>query len=190
MQELTGAGVENSSTGHEGEGQHRCIDICIMDYIEEPQCKFTYVDRLSQLLCCYFSLYTCTEIEAMSGSTECFVYCKCTMIQPCDCMWFKHILARNVLEDSMHDCKLLPLLQAVALGTWLRHRYAGTAALLPGEYSAENVIAHSTNYRRTRGTMHGVLLGLYPACTEDFKVTTSMHDDELMLFPVLYPHRH
>lgn len=76
--------------------------------------------------------------------------------------------------------------QAVSLGTWLRHRYLGAAALLPDDYSKETVIAHSTNYRRTRGTMHGVLLGLFPAYTENFSVATSRHDDELMLIQVLH----
>lgn len=74
--------------------------------------------------------------------------------------------------------------QAVSLGTWLRHRYLGAAALLPDDYSKETVIAHSTNYRRTRGTMHGVLLGLFPSYTENFSVATSAHDDELMLIQV------
>lgn len=75
-------------------------------------------------------------------------------------------------------------MQAVSLGTWLRHRYTGSAALLPDAYSKETVIAHSTNYRRTRGTMRGVLLGLYPGSSEDFSVETSLHDEELMLFQV------
>lgn len=56
------------------------------------------------------------------------------------------------------------LLQAVALGSWLRRRYVGTG----NTYSSENVLAHSTNYRRTRATMHGVLLGLFPGAHVSF----------------------
>ena len=52
--------------------------------------------------------------------------------------------------------------QALALGSWLRRRYSGPSTPVATEYNSENVVAHSTNYRRTRATMHGVLLGLFP----------------------------
>jgi hypothetical protein len=95
-----------------------------------------------------------------------------------------HAASENPIHDDPHvpRCSTDRLLQAVALGTWLRNRYTGAAGLLPDAYSKDSVLAHSTNYRRTRATMHGVLLGLYPSASEDFRVETSQHDDELMLY--------
>lgn len=76
-------------------------------------------------------------------------------------------------------------MQALELGKWLRHRYVvGETSILPEHFDANLVQAHSTNYRRTRGTMYGVLLGLYPHNTSDMRVHTSTHLEEIMLAQV------
>ncbi|KAI8472096.1 MAG: histidine phosphatase superfamily [Monoraphidium minutum] len=52
---------------------------------------------------------------------------------------------------------------AADLGAALRRRYVSELRLLPPRYEGGGLLyAHSTNYRRTRATLQGVLSGLYP----------------------------
>jgi len=74
--------------------------------------------------------------------------------------------------------------QAKDLGTWLRSRYVDTLGLLPPTYQDGLVAARTTNYQRTRGTLAGVLTGLWggedPASMEPIHVVTSNNLDEIL----------
>jgi hypothetical protein len=72
-------------------------------------------------------------------------------------------------------------MQAVELGQWLAQRYRHSGGLLSGAYNSADVWARTTNYRRTRGTLHCVLTGLFPDAKDGFCATTGQHEDDILL---------
>jgi hypothetical protein len=71
--------------------------------------------------------------------------------------------------------------QAFELGRWLAQRYRHSDGLLTGGYNSVDVWSRTTNYRRTRGTLHGVLSGLFPEENVGFHATTGQHEDDILL---------
>lgn len=71
--------------------------------------------------------------------------------------------------------------QAIELGRWLRQRYMKDLSFLPEVFQEGAVVARTTNFSRTVGTLRGVLTGMYPDHQgPPVRVATSAEIDEIL----------
>jgi len=85
----------------------------------------------------------------------------------------------TILKGGCHkgELTLLGKDQALGLGRWLRERYAhgGPGAFLPPAYAPGCCASRTTSYARTRGTLRGVLAGLWPELAREGAPSVPAH---------------
>ncbi|MCJ1423049.1 Lysophosphatidic acid phosphatase type 6 [Sticta canariensis] len=99
-----------------------------------------------------------------------------------------HQAARGLLKRRIDQSALtlygcacrLGQQQALSVGKFLRQRYVDKFAFLPPAYQDGVIAGRTTNFRRTVGTLQGMLTGLYPGSQAEVPITTASDEDEIL----------